>query len=119
MTALKGGETAVASRFGRQAAEIGRAAMGLANEDRTRALLARAGFADVRTEEAPVRFIYRDVDDYERWVIDVAGPFAIIVRGLPGTERRSLRAQLAEAFAPFEAAGGYEVPGVALCAVAM
>jgi hypothetical protein len=88
MTVLKGGETAVASRFGRQAAEIGRAAMGLANEDRTRALLARAGFADVRTEEAPVRFIYRDVDDYERWVIDVAGPFAIIVRGLPGTERR-------------------------------
>ena len=50
-------------------------------------------------------------------MIDVAGPFAIVVRGLPGTERR--QAQLAEAFAPFEAAGGYEVPGVALCAVAM
>jgi ubiquinone/menaquinone biosynthesis C-methylase UbiE len=91
----------------------------MANEGRTRAVLARAGFADVRTEEVPVRFSYRDVEDYERWVMDVAGPFAIVLRGLPEAERRSLRAQLAQAFAPFEAAGRYEVPGVALCAVAV
>jgi SAM-dependent methyltransferase len=91
----------------------------MANEGRTRALLTRAGFADVRTEDVPVRFMYSDVDDYERWVMDVAGPFAIVLRGLPESERRSLGAELAQAFAPFEAAGGYEVPGVALCAVAV
>jgi hypothetical protein len=50
---------------------------------RTRALLDRAGFTDVRTEEVPVRFAFRNVDDYVRWVIDVAGPFAIVVRGCP------------------------------------
>jgi SAM-dependent methyltransferase len=90
----------------------------MASEERTRSLLDRAGFSDVRAEEVPVRFAFRDVDDYVRWVIDVAGPFAIVVRGLPEDERQVLKAQLEEAFAPFEAAGGYSVPGIALCAVA-
>ncbi|MGH2945978.1 MAG: class I SAM-dependent methyltransferase [Solirubrobacteraceae bacterium] len=90
----------------------------MAGEERTRTLLDGAGFADVRTEEVPVRFAYDDVDDYERWVMDVAGPFAMVVRALPEDERRALRRQLAEAFAPFVVDGGYEVPGVALCAVA-
>jgi SAM-dependent methyltransferase len=90
----------------------------MASEERTRALLDRAGFTDVRTEEVSVRFAFRDVDDYVRWVIDVAGPFAIVVRALPEDELHVLKAQLEEAFAPFEGAGGYRVPGVALCAVA-
>ena len=90
----------------------------MASEERTRTLLDGAGFASVRTEHVPVRFSFRDLDDYEQWVIDVAGPFAIVVRGLPEEEREVLRARLAEAFAPFAADGGYELPGVALCAVA-
>jgi hypothetical protein len=90
----------------------------MASEERTRSLLERAGFTDVRTEEVPVRFVFRDVDDYMRWVMDVAGPFAIVVRGLPEDERQVLKAQLEEAFAPFEAAGGYSLPGIAVCAVA-
>jgi SAM-dependent methyltransferase len=90
----------------------------MASEERMPTLLDGAGFADVRTEEVPVQFAYRDLDDYERWVMEVAGPFAMVVRGLPEDERRALREQLAEAFVPFEADGGYKVPGVALCAVA-
>lgn len=91
---------------------------GMASEARTRALLEGAGFADVGTEEVPVRFAYRDLDDYERWVMEVGGPLATVVRGLPKDERGALRAQLADAFVPFEADGGYEIPGVALTAVA-
>jgi ubiquinone/menaquinone biosynthesis C-methylase UbiE len=90
----------------------------MASEDRTRELLDRAGFAAIRTEEVPVQFAYRDLDAYERWVMEVAGPFAMVVRGLPGDERRAVRDLLAEAFVPFEADEGYKVPGVALCAVA-
>jgi ubiquinone/menaquinone biosynthesis C-methylase UbiE len=90
----------------------------MASEERTRSLLDRAGFADIRIEEVPVHFAFRDLDDYMRWVIDVAGPFAIVVRSLPEDERRVLRAHLEEAFVAFEAAGGYSVPGMALCAVA-
>jgi SAM-dependent methyltransferase len=90
----------------------------MASEERTRSLLERAGFIDVRTEEVPVRFAFRDLDDYVRWVTQVAGPFAIVVRGLPEDERHVLKARLEEAFVPFEAAGGYSLPGIALCAVA-
>jgi SAM-dependent methyltransferase len=90
----------------------------MASEESTRSLLDSAGFTDVRTEEVPVRFAFHDLDDYVRWVIDVAGPFAIVVRGLPDVERQILKAQLKEAFAPFEAAGAYSLPGIALCAVA-
>jgi SAM-dependent methyltransferase len=90
----------------------------IASEERTRALLDGAGFSSVRTEEVPVRFAFGDLDGYERWVIDVAGPFAMVLRGLPEDERELLRARLEEAFVPFAGDGGYELPGVALCAVA-
>jgi SAM-dependent methyltransferase len=90
----------------------------MASEERTTPLLGGAGFSSIRTEEVPVRFAFRDLDDYEQWVSDVAGPFAMVVRGLPEDERGVLRARLQEAFIPFTADGGYELPGVALCAVA-
>ncbi len=90
----------------------------MASRERTRALLDGAGFGSVSTEEVPVRFAFRDLDDYEQWVIDVAGPFAMVLRGLPEDEREVLRARLREAFVPFATDGGYELPGVALCAVA-
>jgi ubiquinone/menaquinone biosynthesis C-methylase UbiE len=90
----------------------------MAREVRTRALLDGAGFGSVRTEEVSVRLAFRDLDDYEQWVIDVAGPSAMVLRGLPEDEREVLRARLREAFVPFATDGGYELPGVALCAVA-
>ena len=90
----------------------------LASEERTEALLDGAGFGSVRTEHVPVRFAFRDLADYERWVLDVTGPFAIVVRGLPEDEREVLRARLTAAFRPFSADEGFELPGVALCAVA-
>ena len=91
----------------------------MASEERTRSLLDRAGFTDVRTEEVPVRFAFRDVDDYVRWVIEVGGPFAIrrprAARGrasrVESTARRGVRSVRG-------GAGGYSVPGIALCAVA-
>ena len=46
----------------------------LASEERTRTLLDGAGFRSVCTEEVPVRFAFRDLDDYEQWLIDLAGP---------------------------------------------
>jgi len=90
----------------------------MASEEHTRVLLEGGGFNSVRTEAVQVSFAFRDLDDYERWVIDVAGPFAMVVRGLPEDEREALRGRLAEAFVPFATDGGYELPGIALCAVA-
>jgi SAM-dependent methyltransferase len=90
----------------------------LASEERTRALLEGAGFTTMRTEEVPVLFAFRDLDEYESWVMEVGGPFAMLVRGLPKREREALKFELTDAFAPFVAEGGYELPGVALSAVA-
>ena len=90
----------------------------MASEERMGDLLDRAGFKSVRTEEVPVRFAFRDLADYEQWVIDVAGPFAMVLRALPEDERELLSARLKEAFVPFATECGCELPGVALCAVA-
>lgn len=90
----------------------------LASEGRTEALLDRAGFDSVRTEEVPLRFAFRDVADYERWLIDVTGPLAVVLRRLPEDARDVFRARLKEALVPFSADGGLDLPGVALCAVA-
>lgn len=89
----------------------------MASEERTRALLDGAGFGSVCIDEVRLRFDFRALEDYEQWVIDVAGPFGMVVRGLPEDEREVLRTRLREAFVPFGADGVYELPGVALCAV--
>jgi ubiquinone/menaquinone biosynthesis C-methylase UbiE len=90
----------------------------MASEERTRALLEDAGFTNVRTKEIPVRFTYRDVDDYVRRARDTGGGFAKVFREVSEDEREAMTAQLEEAFAPFAVEGGYELPGVALAAVA-
>ena len=42
----------------------------------------------------------------------------MVIRGLSESERQTIEAELGKAFAPFAAAGGYELPGVTLAAVA-
>jgi ubiquinone/menaquinone biosynthesis C-methylase UbiE len=90
----------------------------MASEEQTRALLEGAGFTAIRTEEVPVRFAFRDLDDYTTYATDTGGPAALVLRRLPEDEREALKGKLGAAFAPFAAAVGYELPGVALCAVA-
>jgi SAM-dependent methyltransferase len=90
----------------------------MASEERTRSLLGDAGFTDVRTGEVPVRFAFTDLEDYERWVTDLSGSFAMAIRGLPEPEREALRAELRVAFEPFVTQEGYELGGVALTALA-
>jgi ubiquinone/menaquinone biosynthesis C-methylase UbiE len=90
----------------------------MASEEQTRALLERAGFTVVHTAEVPVRFTFRDLDEYTTYATDTGGPAALALRGLPEDKRKALQTQLGAAFAPFGVDAGYEIPGVALCAVA-
>lgn len=90
----------------------------MASEERTRELLDGAGFTAVRLEEVAVKLSFRDLDEYQRWLLEVSATLAHVIRGLPAEERQVLTSRLEEAFAPFAADGGYELPGVALCAVA-
>lgn len=85
----------------------------LADERRLEALLHGAGFDVLRTEQVPVQFVFSDLADYERWLVDVAGPLAIVLRGLPEDARATFRTRLDGALG-----GRGDLPGVALCAVA-
>jgi SAM-dependent methyltransferase len=90
----------------------------MASAERTTALLEGAGFGEVRTEEVPGRFVLPDADEYLRVLADTAGPIALALRGLPDDERAAIKAEVEDSFPRFAAGDGYEIPCVALCAVA-
>jgi hypothetical protein len=90
----------------------------MASEARTRELLENARFSDVRIEEVPVRFRYSDVDEYIRRMRDMGGAFSKAFRDVSEDERESMRVQLQSEFEPFAVDEGYDLPGVALVAVA-
>jgi SAM-dependent methyltransferase len=90
----------------------------MARAERTTALLEGAGFAGVRTEEVAVRFPVAGVDEYLNLISDTAGPLGLALRALSATDRDAVKADVEGALARFVVEGGYEIPGVALCAVA-
>ena len=90
----------------------------MASEQRTTALLADAGFEDVRAEEVTVRFAIPDAEEYVQVVADTAGPLGLALQALPEAERAAVTAQCAAALERFATVSGYDIPGVALCATA-
>jgi SAM-dependent methyltransferase len=90
----------------------------MASAERTTELLRGAGFGEVRTEDVPVVFQLPDVDEYLAIVADAAGPLGLALRGLSDADRAAVKADVEDSFGRFTAADGYELPGVALCAVA-
>jgi SAM-dependent methyltransferase len=90
----------------------------MASAERLEGLLRDAGFAEVRAEEVSTRFVIPDAEEYLSVTADTAGPIALVLRSLAETDRAAVRADVEEALRPYAAGDGYEVPGVALCAVA-
>ena len=90
----------------------------LASEGRLGGLLQEAGFTDVRIEDVPVRFAYRDVEEWLSAANDTGGAFAKAWQETPEDEQAAIKAELEAAFAPFAVDGGYELPGLALVAIA-
>ena len=90
----------------------------MANAERVETLLADAGFTDVRTEEVHGTFAIADADHYLGLIGDTAGPVGLALQGLGEDERTAVRADVADALGRFGVDGGYELPAVALCALA-
>jgi hypothetical protein len=90
----------------------------MADEAQTRGMLEQAGFTDIRMEDVPVRFEYRDVDDYVAKAYDTGGMFAKAWDSASEEEREVMLDDFRDAFAPYAVDGGYELPGVSLCVVA-
>jgi SAM-dependent methyltransferase len=90
----------------------------LASAERLEELLRDAGFAEVRTEELHGRFVIPDVDEYLSVIADTAGPIALALRGLAKSDLAAVRTDVEDSLRRFAATDGYELPCVALCAVA-
>ena len=90
----------------------------MAREERVRELLAGARLEVLRVEDVPVRFVYPSLDEYVVRAQDTGGVFARVWREISEPERRELESLLEEAFAPYAVDGGYELPGISLCASA-
>ena len=90
----------------------------MASAQRTEGLLRSAGFVEVRTEEVPGRFVLPDVDEYLSAISDTAGPIALALRGLAEPDHAAVKADVEDSLRRFAADGGYELPCVAVCAVA-
>jgi ubiquinone/menaquinone biosynthesis C-methylase UbiE len=90
----------------------------MASAERTEALLRGAGFSEVRTEEVPGRFVLPNVDEYLSVIADTAGPIALAMRELPESDRAAVKVDVEDSFSRFAVGGGYELPCVALCALA-
>lgn len=93
-------------------------AFAMASDERVRSLLGAAGFTEVRIDDVPTVIVASDVDDYVTSARDTGGMFARAWDAASEDERVGIKGELAEAFVPFEVDGGYELPGLALVAVA-
>jgi ubiquinone/menaquinone biosynthesis C-methylase UbiE len=92
--------------------------LALADRDRLRGLFAQAGFSDPQIEEVEFTWRYVDVDDYWDFLTNAAGALAMVIGRLAEDERRIVREQIIERVAPFDGAGGIEMPGLSLVATA-
>jgi SAM-dependent methyltransferase len=90
----------------------------MASAERLEELLRDAGFAEVGTEEVHGRFVIPDVDEYLSVIADTAGPIALALRGLAESDLAAVRNDVEDSLRRFATADGYELPCVALCAVA-
>jgi SAM-dependent methyltransferase len=90
----------------------------MATDDRVESLLDAAGFERVRIEDVPVRFVFRDIDDYVDYATDTGGSFSAAFRDATPEEQAAIKRDVEERFTPFTVDGGYELPGVVLVAVA-
>jgi SAM-dependent methyltransferase len=90
----------------------------LADPGRLAAMLGRAGFGGVRTEEVSVRFRVPDIGEYLSLVADTAGPIGLTLQALAPADRAAARARTGAALRGFRGLNGLDIPGAALCAIA-
>jgi hypothetical protein len=86
---------------------------------RIRELVTGAGFADPELEEVTFKFEYADEDDAWGALIELAGPLARVVKGLPEDEQKATRQAMVENLAPYRNEdGSYSAPAAAWAVLA-
>jgi ubiquinone/menaquinone biosynthesis C-methylase UbiE len=86
----------------------------MADEVRIRELVTGAGFDAPRIDEVEVVWSFADEDELWRFVTEVAGGIAMVIRRLPEDEQRRVRSEVERASQPLRSNGGYDMPGLTL-----
>lgn len=90
----------------------------MSDPERVRALLTKAGFADVHTDEVPVSHRFASFEDYWSVQTQISGTLAGLIAELPDDDRSALKDMVRTSQSPFTDAGGLALPGVSLVASA-
>jgi SAM-dependent methyltransferase len=90
----------------------------LADTERLRELLGRAGFDDVRIEEMEFHLRFADFEDYWSFCREFAGAVAILLRSFSDDERAAVREATERATGRFRTGQGYDLPGLSVNALA-
>src|SRR2546423_3385970 len=84
----------------------------MADPERTRSLLAGAGFEVRRIEELELSWRFEDFAAYWSFLSELAGAIAIAIAALPDEDQRTFRTRAEEAVKPYRSNGGDRLPGV-------
>jgi ubiquinone/menaquinone biosynthesis C-methylase UbiE len=84
----------------------------MADPERTRLLLADAGFEVRRMEDVELLYGFDDFDAYWAFLNQLAGAIALKIEALPAEDRRAFRERLQAATEPHRSNGGYRMQGV-------
>ena len=91
----------------------------MASAERVEGLLRETGLTDVRIEDVHGTFKVAAADAYLGLIGDTAGPIGLALQALGDHERADVRGDVEDSLRRFAVdRGGYELPCVALCAVA-
>jgi hypothetical protein len=90
----------------------------MADPERVRKMLRKAGFAQVDIDEVQMSHRFSTFDEYWNLQSEIAGPLAIMIKSLSLEERSALKDTVRESVGAFKEAGGLALPGVAVVASA-
>jgi SAM-dependent methyltransferase len=86
----------------------------MASEERTRELLDAAGLRPERMEQVEMEWRFDSPDDHWRYVMDLAGALAMVIRSMPEREQAAVRRLTEERLAPLAQPPGFRLPGLCL-----
>ena len=84
----------------------------MANPERTRGLLADAGFDVLRLEEVELTYGFEDFGAYWAYLNELAGALALAIDAFSESDRRTFRERLEHSLEAYRSDGGYAMPGL-------
>jgi len=88
--------------------------LALGDKERLSNMLIAAGFDDHLIEEVPITWRHDDLEDYWRFLTEVAGAIAAVIESLSQDEQVAAKEAMQSAVVDYQTESGIALPGVAL-----